>query len=201
MRLAIVAAAALAASSVLFAGNTAHADGLDDKKIVVGGDAQFLLPLTSDFSNASGPWIGVLVHGGYRLTPALELTARAGYLAGLSKSASQSVAGQTFSASYSISDIPVWVGARYYLMNAPAGLYGAAEIGFNFMSVSYSAGGQSASSGATREGFNIGAGYVISPDLPIDIRVQLSYLNLLGTNSGESADLGLGISAGYSFFF
>lgn len=197
MRFAIVAAGALAASAVMFSVTAARADGdMDDKKITIGADAQFLLPLSSDFSNASGPWIGALVRGGYRVIPPLEITARVGYLAGLSKS--QSIAGQNIS--YSISDVPLWVGARYFFgvgSDAPAGLYGAAELGFNFMSVSVAG----ASGGATREGFNVGAGYVISPDLPIDIRAQLTYLNLLGTNGGESADLGLGLSVGYSFFF
>jgi hypothetical protein len=190
-----MAAGALAASAVVFSGNTARADGgMDDKKITVGADVQFLLPLNSDFSNASGPWIGGLARGGYRVIPPLEITARAGYLAGLSKS--QTILGQTIS--YSISDIPVWLGARYYFMDAPAGLYGAAEIGFNFLNASVSPGG---SSSATREGFNVGAGYVISSDLPIDIRAQFSYINLLGTNSGESGEFGLGLSVGYSFFF
>jgi hypothetical protein len=181
---------------VLFSGNSARADGAggstDEKKISVGGDLQFMLPLSSDFSNASGPWIGALAHAGYRVIPPLEITARIGYLAGLSKS-QQTPFG---SVSYSVSDIPIWLGARYYFMDAPAGLYGAAELGINVMNVS--AGGQS--TGWTREGFNIGAGYVISKELPIDIRAQLMYLNLLGTQSGESGWLGLGLSVGYSFF-
>lgn len=195
MRRFLVGAAVVGLTFAATAG-TARADGMDDKKIVLGGDAQFMLPLNSDFSNASGPWIGVLAHGGYRIMPALELTGRIGYLAGLSKS--QTIAGTTVSES--ISDIPIWVGARYYFMDAPAGLYGAAEIGINAMTAHASVGGISGSTGVTREGFNIGAGYVISQDLPIDIRVQLMYLNLLGTESNEKADLGLGISAGYSFF-
>jgi Outer membrane protein beta-barrel domain len=193
--------AAIAGLTLAATAGTARAQGMDDKKIVVGGDAQFMLPLNSDFSNASGPWIGVLAHGGYRIIPALELTARIGYLAGLSKSTSETIPGAgSISASTSISDIPVWIGARYYLMNAPAGLYGAAEIGINAMTLHATVDNVSASSGATREGFNVGAGYVISPDLPIDIRAQFMYLNLLGTDSGEKGEFGLGISAGYSFF-
>lgn len=103
--------------------------------------------------------------------------------------------------SYSISNIPIWVGARYYFMDAPAGLYGDAELALNLMTASASFGGASTSTGVTREGFNLGAGYVISQDLPIDIRAQFMYLNLLGTNSGETALMGLGISVGYSLFF
>ena len=51
-----------------------------------------------------------------------------------------------------------------------------------------------------RAGFNLGVGYVLSKDLPIDVRLQFSYLNLIGTGSGEPALMGLGLSAGYSFF-
>ncbi|HEY6459869.1 MAG TPA: outer membrane beta-barrel protein [Polyangiaceae bacterium] len=202
MRRIVFGAALVAVGGFLAAtAGTARADGMDDKKIVVGGDAQFVLPLNSDFSNGSGPWIGVVAHGGYRITPAFEVTARVGYLAGLSKSQSTTIGGQKFSVSESISDIPIWIGARYYFMDAPAGLYGAAEIGINAMTGHFSEDGVSASTGETREGFNVGAGYVISPDVPIDIRVQFMDLNLLGTSSGEPSLLGLGISAGYSFFF
>jgi Outer membrane protein beta-barrel domain len=200
MRRIVFAAAIVGSVLAVMAGTagTARADGMDDKKIVVGGDVQFVLPLNSDFSNATGPLIGAVIRGGYRVTPALEVTARIGYLAGLSKSQS---AGPLGNVSTSISDIPIWIGARYYLMNAPAGLYGAAEIGLNDMTAKVSEGGTSLSAGETREGFNLGAGYVISPDLPIDIRAQFMYLNLLGTENGEKALFGLGISAGYSVFF
>jgi hypothetical protein len=199
MRKFLVGAAVAGLTLAAMAG-TARADGMDDKKIVLGGDAQFMLPLNSDFSNVSGPWIGVLARGGYRIMPALELTGRIGYLAGLSKSQTVNFGAGSVTESTSISDIPIWIGARYYFMDAPAGLYGAAEIGINAMTAHASAGGFSASSGATREGFNLGAGYVISPDLPIDIRAQFMYLNLLGTNSGEKGEFGLGLSVGYSFF-
>lgn len=191
--------AAVVAAGVAVTG-TARADGIDDKKITVGADAQFVIPV-GDMSNATGPQIGVLVRGGYRVIPPLEITARIGYLAGLSKS--QTSGGVT--TSESISNIPIWVGARYFLMNAPAGPYGAAEIGVNAMtgheSGTISGVSESASNGITREGFNLGVGYVLSPDLPIDVRVQFSDFNLLGQQSGEKTFLGIGISAGYSFFF
>jgi hypothetical protein len=205
MRFAIVAAGALAASAVVLAANTARADGsMDDKKITVGGDLQFIIPV-GDMSNGTGPQIGPLVRAGYRVIPPLEITARLGYLWGFNKSTS--AGGITVN--NNVSNFPIWVGARYFFMDAPAGLYGAAELALNIMSDNFSqtgnvAGnnlGTSGSTGATREGFNLGVGYVISPDLPIDIRAQFSYFNLLGTNSGENALFGIGLSAGYSFFF
>ncbi|HEY1692122.1 MAG TPA: outer membrane beta-barrel protein [Polyangiaceae bacterium] len=199
MRRIVFGAALVAVGGFLAAtAGTARADGMDDKKIDVGADVQFVLPLNSDFSNVSGPLIGAVVRGGYRVIPPLEITARVGYLAGLSKSQS---AGPLGNVSTSISDIPIWVGARYYFMEPPAGLYGAAEIGINALTAHVSEGGVSASQGETREGFNIGAGYVISPDLPIDIRAQFMYFNLLGTENGEKGEFGLGLSVGYSFFF
>jgi hypothetical protein len=170
---------------------------MDDKKIVAGADLQFVLPV-GDLGNATGPQIGALLRGGYRVMPALEITARIGYLYGLSKSQG-SVLGQSYSTS--VSNIPIWVGARYYFMDAPAGFYGDAELALNLLSVNASFAGTSASTGATREGFNLGAGYVISTDLPIDIRAQFMYMNLLGTQSGETAMMGIGLSVGYSLFF
>jgi hypothetical protein len=171
--------------------------GDEDKKIGIGVEGQFMLPL-GDFGDVTGPQIGPLVRFGYRVIPALELTARTGFLFGLSKDQSAQV-------STSVSNIPIWLGARYFFMEPYAGLYGAAEFALNLMTVHSTVKilGQdaSASTGFTREGFNIGAGYVISKELPIDIRAQFSMLNLLGKETGETTQLALGISAGYTFQF
>lgn len=166
-----------------------------DKKIAVGADLLFVLPV-GNLSDVSGPQIGPLLRFGYRVIPPLELTGRIGYLFALGKNVN--------GASASVSDLPVWLGARYFLQEAPAGLYGAAEIGMNFLTASASGtvNGQSVSSsnGDTRAGFNLGVGYVYSKDLPIDLRLQYSYMNLIGAN-GEGALMGFGLSVGYSFFF
>lgn len=168
----------------------------DGKKMGIGGDLQFVLPL-GDFADASGPQIGPLFRFGYRVMPALEVTARAGYLYGLSK--------DNGGIKTSVSNIPVWVGARYFFMEPGAGLYGAGELGLNNMTFKLEGSilGQSmdASDSNTRFGFNVGAGYVISKELPIDIRAQFMHHNLLGTEDGEKAILGLGLSAGYTASF
>lgn len=169
-----------------------------DKKIGIGIEGQFMLPL-GDFGKATGPQIGPLVRFGYRVMPQLELTARTGYLAGLGKTPDGVPAGADVSTS--VSNIPIWLGARYFFMEPYAGLYGSAELALNLMTAHTTILGASASTGATREGFNLGAGYVISKDLPIDIRAQFSYLNLLGTDTGETAFIAIGISAGYTFQF
>ena len=211
----ILAMAGIALTSMLFtgsafaqgapppppAGGAAPAEsgggGSDDKKMGLGVEGQFMLPL-GDFADGSGPQIGPLVRFGYRVIPALELTARTGYLFGLSKDQGANV-------STSVSNIPIWLGARYFFMDAPAGFYGAAELALNLMTVhsSVTVLGQSAdaSTGFTREGFNLGAGYVISKELPIDIRAQFSMLNLLGKETGEKTFFAVGLSAGYTFMF
>jgi hypothetical protein len=156
-----------------------------------------MLPL-GDFGKVTGPQIGPLVRIGYRVIPQLELTGRVGYLFGLSKSRSIPLLGDL---NYSVSNIPIWVGARYFFMDAPAGLYGAGELAINLMSAKAEAGGQSTSTSITREGVNLGVGYVISKELPIDIRAQFSVLNLLGKETNESTFTALGVSAGYTFMF
>lgn len=162
----------------------------------VGGDLQFVIPV-GDLSDATGPQLGPLLRGGYRVLPELEVTGRIGYLFGFSKS--QSFMGTEVSSSVNL--IPIWGGARYFFMQPDAGLYAGAEIGLNFLVSSGSAGGISSSNTNTRFGYNLGAGYVLSPDLPIDFRAQFMHYNLIGTSSGESAALGIGLSAGYTYTF
>jgi hypothetical protein len=177
-----------------------------DKKIGIGGDLQFVLPL-GDFADSSGPLIGPVLRVGYRVMPPLELTLRAGFLFGISKDRSQG----GIDASSGVNIIPIHIGARYFFMEPYAGVYGAAEIGMNMISPKASVGGTSVSGldSQTRFGANLGVGYVISKDLPIDIRAQFMLLNLIGKDNksvgGISVDeptfFGLGISAGYTFQF
>jgi len=173
------------------------ADG--DKKITVGADLLFVLPV-GNLHDVSGPQIGPLLRGGYRVMPQLEVTARIGYL--FAFSTTQNINGNNIS--LSVSDFPIWLGARYFVTEAPAGPYAAAELGMNFLIANASGNvngqNQSQSTVDTRAGFNLGVGYVLSKDLPIDVRLQYSYLNLIGAVSNEGGIMGIGLSAGYSFF-
>ena len=172
--------------------------GDEDKKIGIGGDLVFLLPL-GDLGDATGPLIGPVFRFGYSVIPPLELTGRIGYLFGIGKTPAGVPSGADVSTS--VSDIPIWLGARYFFMEPHVGFYGAAELAINLMTAHTTVLGQSDSKGITREGINLGAGYVISKDLPIDIRAQFSLLNLLGKETGESTFTAIGISAGYTFQF
>lgn len=211
----ILAVSALALTSTFFTGSafaqeTAPAPGAgaapaagasteatgsddDDKKIGIGGDLQFMVPI-GDFADASGPLIGPVLRAGYRVMPPLELTLRIGYLLNFGKE----VGPVTLKSNI----LPIWVGARYFFMEPQAGLYGAAEIGMNmlFPSIDPEIPGVTLDT-QTRFGFNLGVGYVISKELPIDFRAQLSHLNLIGTEANENSALALGLSAGYTFQF
>lgn len=191
MRLpALFAGLSLLAAAVAMP-STAKAD--TDGKVGIGGDLLVLIPV-GDLSDASSVLIGPVLRGGYRVLPPLEVTGRIGYLFGLSKDQGSGV-------STSISNLPVWAGARYFFLDPDAGPYGGAEIGLNFLRASVSGGPIDQSDTSTRFGFNLQAGYVISKELPIDLKLQFSHLNLLGQENGETAALGIGLSAGYTYQF
>ena len=178
----------------------------DGKKIGIGGDLLFVIPL-GDLSDASSLQIGPLVRGGYRVIPNLELTARLGYLIGLKKERTIGTGVGTVTVSTGFNLIPIWAGARYFFMDPYAGVYGAAELGLNILAPTTSIG--NAGDSLTRIGANLGVGYVISKELPIDIRAQFQIYNLLLKESASGAGFtideptyfGLGISAGYTFQF
>ena len=149
-----------------------------------------------EFTRYTGVQLGPLLRLGYRVVPRLEVTLRSGYLFGLDTSAGSGI-------SLNVSNIPIWAGARYFFMDPSAGLYGAAEIGANLMLSHFDANGTDAVANGglalDRGGFNIGAGYVVSKDLPIDLRLQLSYLNLIAADDAGASLLTIGLSAGYTF--
>jgi hypothetical protein len=149
-------------------------------------------------ADASGLLVGPVLRGGYRVVPRVEITARAGYLFGFGKDRG---GGNTTSVSF----IPIWLGARYFVLDPHAGPYGAAEVGLNLSQLHLDPDPGSIADDAkalrARGGFNVGAGYVVSTRLPIDFRVQFMYFNVLGTETGDKPFLGLGLSAGYTFAF
>jgi hypothetical protein len=213
----IIASAAL--TSLLFAGNAlaqepapppapanppaagGGGDG-DDKKMGIGGDLQFVLPL-GDFGDASGPLIGPIFRFGYRVIPPLELVFKAGFLFGLTKERSIG----PIKADTGVNVIPLSIGARYFFMEPQAGVYGGADIVLNLIQPKASVNGTSVDNldSSTRLGTNLNVGYVISKELPIDIRAQFMIFNLLLTEDKpgveETTQFGIGISGGYTYQF
>ena len=183
----------------------ATASAAPDGRFGIGGDLVLVAPV-GDMADGTGVLLGPVVRFGYRVLPALELTGRTGYLVGFNRSQG--------SFSTSLSDLPIWAGARYFILDPDAGPFVAGELGLNFLHEGLSGapsvtlpGGAGAVEVAfptrnlARLGFDIGAGWVLSKDLPIELRAQLNCFNLLGQSSGESTLLGIGLSAGYTYRF
>ncbi|MDB5221094.1 MAG: hypothetical protein JWO86_9021 [Myxococcaceae bacterium] len=165
------------------------------KRFGIGLDAQLLFPV-GQFSNYTGVQLGPLLRLGYRVVPRLEATLRSGYLFGLNTTSGAGI-------SLNVTNIPIWLGARYWFMDPSAGVYGAVEIGANLMQSHFDANGgpfvPSGSAALNRGGFNLGAGYVLSKELPIDVRLQFSYLNLIAADPADGSLVSIGLSVGYTF--
>lgn len=160
----------------------------------IGADLAFFLPV-GKLGDATGPLIGGLVKLEYPLMPALELTGRIGYLHGFTKEPSPG-----FKTSWS--DIPLWVGARYFFDGTREGAYVAGETGLNFLKFKteipsmdfggFSMPGGSASTSETKLGLNAGVGYKVND---LDFRAQLAILSI-----GDFDDaMTLGLTVGYTF--
>lgn len=200
------AGGAAATATAAPAAPAASPEGDDGKKIGVGGDLLFTLPI-GDMADGTGPLIGASLRGGYYVMPAFEAYLRVGYQMGLKKD--QGGAFKT-----GVNNIPIYVGGRYFFMEPFAGLYGNLEIGANIMkgTVDPEPPGFSSKTN-TRLGANVGAGYVISKDLPINIGVQFAIFNLLlkedssvsvgGTTVKieEKTLMGINVLAGYEARF
>lgn len=170
---------------------------VDDKRIGVGGDLLFTLPL-GDYGDVTGPQIGGSIRLGYYVVPRFEAYVRAGYLHGLSK---EQGAGP-FTIKTSISNIPIMLGGRYFVLEDFAGLFVNAEVGVNMFKAKVELGGQSQDGDTeTRFGLNAGAGYVISRELPISIGAQFSVLNLAGKEEGEKTLTAINFLVGYEARF
>jgi hypothetical protein len=153
-------------------------------KMLLGADLAFQLPL-GDLADVTGLGFGGLVRFEYNLAPQLNLTGRAGYVYSLSKDQ----AGLKFS----VDNIPVWAGAKYFLTDA---VYAGAEVGLNTMKVkaemNIMGSTTSASDSETKLGVNVGAGVLLGA---LDIRAQLELLSI-----GDTTDMmALLVTAGYNF--
>ena len=171
-----------------------------DKRIGVGIDALFVLPV-GNFSNGTGPLAGPVLRFGYRVIPVLEIALRAGYLFATKKTVGPGVLGK-------VDILPLWLGARFFVWKPFVGPYLAGEAGMNTHLPTLDpspagAGGEKLTELRRRFGANLGGGYVVSQDLPIDLRLQILLLNLIGQEDAleESLNIGVSLSAGYTFQF
>jgi hypothetical protein len=146
-------------------------------RLIIGADVAFQLPL-GNFSDATGMGFGALARGEFKIIPKLNLTARTGFVYSLSKN------------DFSVSNIPFWVGGKYFITDM---FYGAAEIGENIFLVRTNF-GYFGSSSYTDENFGatVGAGVSIGK---LDVRAQLEVLDL--ANASDS--LAIMVNVGFNF--
>lgn len=154
-------------------------------------------PIASD----SGPMLGPLVRLGFQATSRFEVGVRSGYLYGLDKEIGD---GRVTA----LSAIPIAACARLFFVGEGIGPYVAIEVGANVLRRRYRT---VAESGlfeidfAAREshwtaGANVGAGWVLTRRLPIDLRAHVAALDLLDGRGAMHA-IAVGATAGWTIYF
>jgi hypothetical protein len=169
------------------------------KRIGVGVDALLVAPV-GDFAESTGPLAGPVLRFGYRVIPLLEIALRAGYLFGTKKTRDGVLT--------KIDVLPLWVGARLFMWKPFVGPYAALEAGMNSLLPTVdppptTPSAERQSELRRRFGANIGFGYLISQDVPVDVRAQVMLLNLIGRSDdlSETMNVGVSLGAGYTLQF
>lgn len=167
------------------AAEPAAGKGSSNKIIAVDGGAA--LPVGT-WGDGAGFGVGVLGRFEMPLVPKLTLTARAGLIHHLGKDAPGALGGM---ASTSVNEVPLLGGVRYAFDHKPsAEIYGAAELGIVYYSVSTEANGMSSSGSDTNLGMTLGAGYRAGK---LDLRGGLLFPDL-----GHVGDaIGVMVTVGY----
>lgn len=171
-----------------------------DKRIGVGIDGMFLLPL-GNYADQTGPLVGPVLRFGYRFVPRLETSIRAGYLFAIAKDQGNGVRT-------SLDLMPIWLELRLFLTNAFIGPYVSAAFGMNMYLPLVEPPlpgpqGDKITELRRRFGANLGFGYVVSSSFPIDVRAQLIMPNLIGQDAAlkEKTHIGVSLGIGYTLQF
>ncbi len=107
----------------------------DPKNLGVNGGLTFEIPVGS-FSDVAGVGIGFIVQGEYQLTPTIGLLATIGYV----NYSGKSFTSLFYEYRYNYSEIPLTLGAKYYLpvnMGNDFKVYAFGEAGFHRMGYSF----------------------------------------------------------------
>lgn len=169
------------------------------KRIGVGVDAVLLFPL-AEYGELGGPAGGPIVRFGFRVVPRLEIALRAGYLYG-SKRFRNGLETK-------VDILPLWVGARFFPWEPFKGPYVALEGGMNSLLPELDPAPTTATQARfenlrRRFGGNLGIGWLFSEKLPIDARLEVMLLNLIGRDDdlNEGLNVAVSLSAGYTLQF
>jgi hypothetical protein len=169
------------------------------KRIGVGVDALLVAPV-SDFGDLTGPIAGPVLRFGYRVIPLLEIAIRGGYLFGTKKT--------TDGILTKVDILPLWLGARLFMWKPFVGPYVTLEGGMNSLLPTVDPAPTTVAAEKRTElrrrfGGNMGFGYLLSENLPIDLRAQVMLLNLIGQSADleETINVGVSLGAGYTLQF
>jgi len=138
--------------------------------------------------------IGPLVRVGFQATKNLELGMRGGYLYGLDKD----IGGGTVTA---LSSVPIVATVRWFFVREAVGPYASLDAGVNLLRRRYRTTSESnvldldfhASENHWAPMATFGAGAVLSRRYPIDLRAQVSALDL--------HTIAVGAAAGFPIYF
>jgi outer membrane protein with beta-barrel domain len=122
-------------------------------QVLLGVEIESALPISSAYSDVSGPGAGALLTIEYPVMEQLSVTGRAGFQYHLNKSPAPGFDSH-------IHAIPVLLGAKYYVMqNDRQGLFASAEVGTFGLMAGVSTPGGSGSDTQLKFGAGVGAGY------------------------------------------
>lgn len=169
------------------------------KRIGVGVEAMLVFPL-AEYGELGGPAGGPIVRFGFRVVPRLEVALRAGYIYG-SKRFRNGV-------NTKVDILPLWIGARFFAWQPFKGPYAALDVGMNSLLPEFDPAPTTADQERfenlrRRFGGNVGVGWLFSEKLPVDVRVQVMLLNLIGRSDdlNEGLNVAVSLSAGYTLQF
>jgi hypothetical protein len=167
----------------------------DAKRFVVARDFGVALPV-GELAETAAAMYGPLVRLGFHVDDSFEIGIRAGYQRGFDKE----VRGVTGS----LSSVPFYTSARWFFFGNRELLYAGLELGVNVFRHKHTARTSvfdvSADATWVRPSANIGLGFVWSRATPVDIRAQVSSLDLI-SKDGPIGAIAVGVTGGYSIFF
>lgn len=177
------------------AGRTTVRSTKDTKRFVVARDFGVAVPV-GKLAETAAAMYGPIVRLGFHIDDRFEVAVRAGYQRGFDKE----VAGVTGS----LSSLPIGAGARWFFFGNRELLYAGLEVGVTVFRHKHTARTSffdvSADATWVRPSADVALGFVWSRTTPIDLRAQVSSLDLI-SRGGPTGALAVGVTAGYSIYF
>ncbi len=174
-------------SSADASATSSDASTSDEPRGAVGVDVGLLVPV-GNLHHDTGVLLGGLVKVGYGLTPSVGVTGRIGYLYGFKTSTTIGGVAQKLG----LSDLPIWLGGRYFVSGKCQGFHIGGELGLNVLMARQDFAGGSDSATRVKVGFNVLPGYRFGD---VDVQAQLALLDI--GHPGDS--IALGATLGYDF--